>query len=142
MLVGSKKFQSVIDYLVRMSEHSPIRIHKHACGLVKGGKVLEWSVNTISNRRIGHAEQMILYKFRKPQELKKCTLFVIRVSKTQISDSKPCHHCLQKIREVGIKKIIYSTDTGYDTITCDETVSNHLSCHYKSKSNLKSHFIT
>lgn len=141
MLMGSKKFQAIVNYLVQISERSTMRMHKHACGLVKGGKILEWSVNTISNRQVGHAEQMIIHKFKKRYDLKNCTLFVIRASKTHTLDSKPCHHCLQTIKACGIKKIFYSTDNGYEIITHDDQSNNHLSCHYKSNSKLKSHFI-
>jgi deoxycytidylate deaminase len=140
MILNSKKFQSIISYLVKLSEYSPIKVHKHACALIKGGKIIQSSVNTISNRFIGHAEQMTLYKYNKQRDLKNCILVVIRVSKTQICDSKPCHNCLKYIRERGIKKILYSTNDGYNTISSNST-NDHLSCHYKSKSKLKSHFL-
>lgn len=141
MMIGSKKFQSIINHLVKISNQSMIKTHKHACVLVKGGKIIERSVNTISNRFIGHAEQMVLYRYKKQYDLKKCMLVVIRVSKSQISDSKPCQNCLKLIQSCGIKKVLYSTNNGYNVISCDMLTNDHLSCHYKSNSNLKSHFI-
>jgi deoxycytidylate deaminase len=141
MIVGSKKFQAIINHLVKISDCSTIRVHKHACALIKGGKIIQSSVNTISNRFIGHAEQMILHKYKKQHDLKKCMLMVIRVSKSQISDSKPCNNCLKRIQELGIKKVLYSTNNGYNVVSTDDLTNNHLSCHYKSNSNLKSHFL-
>ena len=142
MIIGSKKFQSIINHLVKISQYSMLRDYKHACALIKGGKIIQWSVNTISNRFIGHAEQMILHRCKKQYDLKKCILVVIRVLKnTQISDSKPCHNCLKQIQACGIKKVLYSTNNGYNVISCDDLTTDHLSCHYKSNSNLKSHFI-
>ena len=28
------------------------------------------------------------------------------------SESRPCYHCFQKIREFGVKKIVYTTKSG------------------------------
>lgn len=47
------------------------------------------------------------------KKLRSITLVVIRRTREgQIVDSKPCFHCLQTIRRIGIRKIIYSTPTG------------------------------
>ena len=48
---------------------------------------------------------------------KKITLYVVRLSKTDddtLKDSRPCIDCHKKLIQLGIKKIIYSTDNGID----------------------------
>jgi deoxycytidylate deaminase len=73
-----------------------------------------------------HAEMDAIFRFlgSLPKSKEKCqqktrrkfrsiTLVVIRRTREGIIvDSKPCFHCLQTIRRIGIRKIVYSTPTG------------------------------
>lgn len=55
-----------------------------------------------------------IYSQKTRKKLRSITLVVIRRTREgQIVDSKPCFHCLQTIRRIGIRKIIYSTPTGH-----------------------------
>lgn len=134
MIINSKKFQRILNHLILISNDSTMRIHKHASALIKGGKIIETSVNSIRNRVAAHAEKMVMYKCKR-SDLTHCTLFVIRVSNTQLSDSKPCKHCIEDIRAHGIRKVLYSTSNGgFELINTKFLTNTHTTCHYRSKS--------
>lgn len=55
------------------------------------------------------------------------TLVVIRInSNSNITGSKPCKHCCNIIKAIGIKKVIYSDNDG---IFVDEKASDMCSDH-------------
>ena len=42
--------------------------------------------------------------------MKKLKLYIVRIdSKGELRDSRPCLSCFNKLKELGIKKVIYST---------------------------------
>ena len=43
---------------------------------------------------------------------KKITLYVARVSSQGVRDSAPCADCSQKMKELGVKKVIYTNAEG------------------------------
>lgn len=49
---------------------------------------------------------------KRNNDLSNLTLIVIRYSAGKFSFSKPCKNCIEKIKEVGIKKVLYSDDDG------------------------------
>jgi|688.fasta_scaffold1962911_1 hypothetical protein len=130
MQLYSKKFFSILQVLIEASTFST-RIHKHACAILKGGKIIDISNNNIKNRVVNHAEQNLLYK-NKDMPLQHCILFVIRVVKgDQLADSKPCFHCVQNIRKAGIKKVVFSTNSGFEIIKSMDLQNSHLTLHYR-----------
>lgn len=46
------------------------------------------------------------------KRINKLKLYVVRISKLENSllNSRPCEHCIGLMREVGIKKVVYSGD--------------------------------
>lgn len=54
-----------------------------------------------------HAEMNVL-RFAEPGD----TLEVMRFGKRKLAMAKPCEHCMQHIREAGIKKIRYTNARG------------------------------
>ena len=62
-----------------------------------------------------HAEQAAIMKILRTgqgNKLRNTTIFVCRVNKHgKCRLAKPCSHCLDLIKFVGIKRIVYSTDT-------------------------------
>ena len=41
-------------------------------------------------------------------------IFVVRVMKNgSLGLSKPCHHCTESMKRLGIKRVYYSTDNGW-----------------------------
>lgn len=49
---------------------------------------------------------------KRNNDLSNLTLIVVRYSGGKFSFSKPCKHCIEKIKEVGIRKVLYSDDDG------------------------------
>ena len=67
-----------------------------------------------------HAEMAALISASKKidvNELQYCTLYVARKSAYGGNNgcrlARPCPACMEAIREYGIKKVVYTTDTGY-----------------------------
>ena len=46
------------------------------------------------------------------------TLYVVRLNQTQHKwvDSRPCRDCYQKLCKINIKRIVFSTIDGYESI--------------------------
>jgi deoxycytidylate deaminase len=46
------------------------------------------------------------------------TLYIVRLNQTHHSwvDSSPCRDCYYKLCKLNIKRIVYSTSTGYESI--------------------------
>lgn len=68
-----------------------------------------------------HAEENALSKYRsglgvrgrKTVARRKLHMIVIRINKrNDITDSKPCSHCVDVMRSYGIRKVTYSTKSG------------------------------
>ncbi|MEO6068462.1 MAG: hypothetical protein ABIQ41_10850 [Gemmatimonadales bacterium] len=68
-----------------------------------------------------HAEENALAKYqssigirdRKPIARRKLIMYCIRINKAEnLVESKPCSHCLEVLKNFGIRKIIYSTSNG------------------------------
>jgi hypothetical protein len=56
----------------------------------------------------------------------KADIFVLRINKlTIIGNSRPCYHCLQMMKEVGLRKIYYTTGLGNEIVS--ESIKNMLS---------------
>lgn len=54
---------------------------------------------------------------KEKKRLKGLTMMVIRHN---MGNSRPCKHCLEFIRSVGIKKLIYSDDGSYEEMKVEE----------------------
>lgn len=65
-----------------------------------------------------HAEQAAILKLlkkRKQRDLVGATLYVTRVLKNgDFANAKPCKFCQGLIHAVGIKKVVYTTETGLE----------------------------
>ena len=100
--------------------------------------------NTCSTNHTIHAEENAMRKLpplprnKKP---KKVDLLVIRVNKTNMGNSKPCIHCILKMRDLPsskgytIQRVFFSTSTGV-IVGCklDDLVTEenpHYSSFYK-----------
>jgi deoxycytidylate deaminase len=46
------------------------------------------------------------------------TLYVVRLNQTmnKYVDSSPCRDCCKKISKLNLKRLVYSTETGYESI--------------------------
>lgn len=114
------KVLHIIKILQRDAKDSSL-YHKHAALIISpDGRILARSSNyRMSPNQIEsiHAEQAVLSvlkgKHRNYKYLRKCTMYVIRISNTEegvLKLSKPCKKCERKIIESGIGKIFYSVN--------------------------------
>lgn len=90
----------------RIANRSPHRSFKHCAVLMKGGSLISVGFNHGTT----HAEMAALAK-PWASEVKGCTMLSIRVTVGQelLANAKPCANCEAALREIGIKKVLYST---------------------------------
>lgn len=113
----------------RLANSSPYPDHKHGAVLVRGGSVINWSINRNRVQRwaqkfrahgCGHATHhaelgAILGVAR--EKTQGADVYVVRVNKRDnLLLSKPCPMCEEVLRHVGVKRVFYSVDD--NTIEC------------------------
>ena len=114
----SKQDMKFITEAIQESEKSDVRM-RHGCILVKNGKIIgrghnyksgsvdediftrHAEIDAIHNANIANKKHKISFK--------NVVLYVIRY-KSKFLNSEPCYHCLLKIKELQIKRVIYSFD--------------------------------
>ena len=65
------------------------------------------------------------------------TLYVVRVAASGLRQSGPCKQCLSAIRQVGIKKIVFSDDDGmFEMHTSNSYTTEHLSSGFRHMNDL------
>lgn len=97
--------------------------------IVRGNRVLATGCNRIGYSRLLpdrafpesiHAEQQAilqLLKERRQHEMVGSTMYVSRVNNLGMARlSRPCDSCQRLIESVGIRKVIYTTDTGIEEL--------------------------
>lgn len=87
--------------------------------LTKGGRILNTGFNKVGHKSAWkdfssvHAEEAAC---NLPISLTGSTLYIARIKKDNSTGlAKPCINCMAMLKSLGIKKIVYTTDTG--TIT-------------------------
>ena len=114
-----KSFLSIARYLTTKSNAK----NTHGAVIVKGGRVLGTGYNKIRNHPINvspehvktkcsiHAEESAIRDAK--YDVKGATIYVARVNKNgEDRDSMPCPRCFNLIKKYGIKKVIYTTNSG------------------------------
>ena len=112
-----------MNKLNNIASNSEMNI-KHAAGLIKSGKLIDFSVNSHrSTYKLNgthfiqcslHAEVAVLrkliYNLEKNKKLKnrKINKYSLIVIRENYSNSLPCKHCSDLIKKAGISKIYYS----------------------------------
>jgi tRNA(Arg) A34 adenosine deaminase TadA len=127
----------IIDLLTKVAETS--REHqKLACAIVHKKRILAFGINSDktdpfqsnfsdrAERIYKHAEidaiKRAHNKFGK-EILKHCTLYVVRIKRPYVRSkqwiwgmARPCSGCMKAIEEYNIRKVIYTTDSGYEKL--------------------------
>ena len=98
---------------------------RHISALVKGGKVLAYGESSLGGRpycttirgRSCHSEMSVLKyissDLKNKRKVGKYTIWNVRWSRSgKLVNSKPCHHCQKVLLGVGIKNIVFSTNSG------------------------------
>tara|TARA_B110001454_G_C12363754_1_gene285388 strand:+ start:135 stop:530 length:396 start_codon:yes stop_codon:yes gene_type:complete len=127
MYSPSKKTQKYLDLAVRIAEQSNYPQFKHGAVLVKGSSVINVSPNKNGFNRFGakfrkkkwgqatlHAELGSVLNIEK-KNTEGSIVYVVRVNKKGSTRlSKPCPMCESVMKYCGVKKVVYSTDAGYE----------------------------
>ena len=88
-----------------------------------------------------HAEENVLARYNKLLEKvdsknykkRKLCLLVIRIdAQGNLTESKPCSHCVEVLKEYGIRKVSYSTKQGTIVTESLETIITSTSVGYRS----------
>jgi len=96
---------------------------KHAAVVMIGGKILSYGFNSMRGSKTDHAECSAIRKYMYTRGINETTIFKRKFSKLtvvvirlscgdNISMSKPCKHCIEYMRKLGIKAVIYSNNNG------------------------------
>lgn len=119
----SNKIMRIMEKLNDVASNGEMST-KHAAGLIKGGKLIDFSVNSHRSKyKLNgthfiqcslHAEVAVLrkliYNLEKNKKLKnrKMNKYTLMVIRENYSNSLPCKHCSNLIKKTGITKIYYS----------------------------------
>jgi len=84
-----------------------------------------------------HAEENVLSKFFKSnskiKSRSKLQIIVIRIDANEnLTNSKPCNHCIEIMRSYGVRKVTYSTKEGICVTESINIISGHISSGYRS----------
>lgn len=84
-----------------------------------------------------HAEENVLSKFfksnNKIKSRSKLQIVVIRIDANEnLTNSKPCNHCIEIMRSYGVRKVTYSTKEGTCITESINIISGHISSGYRS----------
>jgi deoxycytidylate deaminase len=97
---------------------------QHFSFLVRRTKILSIGINSnrshTAAKKFGHymnnihSELSAIVHFPKSQDITRCTLYNVRILKSDnsIAMSKPCKHCKKLIYAFGIKKVLYTNYQG------------------------------
>ena len=109
LMVGNTTNLMQIRLLKMLAESSPHPRYRHGAIALRSGSV----VGKGYNHHGVHAEHSCLSGIW-PNKRKGLIVWVGRITKAgNWADSKPCEGCKEKLREDGIRKVIYSTPEGF-----------------------------
>lgn len=123
-----------INLLKKIAINSNIS-SKHAAALIHSNRIYSSGYNHYitnvkddKNDRTIHAEISIFENISK-KIAKGLDIIVIRVNNNLIlKNSRPCNHCIEQLKKIGIRKIFYSNENGI--ILCefvDKIQKKHIS---------------
>ena len=120
-IAGRKK--RLVALAKRIAESSEAPDYKHGAVLVKGGTVLNASVNKNAHARFGkrfrrrdcghttHHAELGCVRGLDRSVTRGADIYVVRVGKGgDLRLSKPCDMCEAALRHVGVRRVFYSID--------------------------------
>lgn len=125
----SKKTKKYVDLAKRMADQSVYPSFKHGAVLVKGSAVINASCNKNGFNSFGarfrkkeygtatlHAELGAILNVER-SKTEGATIYVVRINRRgEERLSKPCHMCRSAMEHCGIKRVVYSTNGGYEVM--------------------------
>jgi pyrimidine deaminase RibD-like protein len=115
----SRKQQRLLRLLAATAALA-IPAHKHAAAIVRNGKILALTCNTIYH----HAEEVALHSLKHWRWLARCELYVLRLP---CRESRPCRDCCTLIRLSGIGRVWWTSDHGLHSVLGSDLFSTHVS---------------
>lgn len=98
---------TIVRRLISVASKSDMK-YKHACAIIKRGRIISTGYNHYLGSSSIHAEFNATRGHRLPIG---CKAIIIRVNKTgRLVNSHPCIMCVDRFRSIGIRRIWYSTD--------------------------------
>ena len=120
-------FEEYIDLLKKLAVNSDINC-KHAAALLYNNNIYSPSINKFiksfdikskntdeiqTHYKTIHAEISVFLNFPKKKSMKGMDIIVIRINKNlALKNSRPCNHCIDKLKKIGIRKVFYSNEDG------------------------------
>uniref|UniRef100_A0A6C0FDI6 CMP/dCMP-type deaminase domain-containing protein n=1 Tax=viral metagenome TaxID=1070528 RepID=A0A6C0FDI6_9ZZZZ len=89
--------------------------HKHGAVIVQAGKIISSGHNKTTSKVPSHlwsrhAEMAAIRQLTdKSKSLNDAQVYVVRINKCGLADSKPCKYCQEYMRLHGIKRVFYSS---------------------------------
>lgn len=118
--IYDSQFEFLFKLLIKIASNSTV-LHKHASALIHDDIILSSGYNKFTHNNVTtiHAEMDALQKFNaKKKNLKYTDIIVIRLNKKgSFINSRPCSFCIQRLQELGIRKVYYSNKLG--NIICE-----------------------
>lgn len=125
----TKKTKKYVDLARRMADQSTYPNFKHGAVLVKGSAVINASCNKNGFNSFGarfrkkeygtatlHAELGAILNVER-SKTEGATIYVVRINRRgEERLSKPCHMCRSAMEHCGIKRVVYSTNGGYEVM--------------------------
>lgn len=121
-----KRIFKILQTLALSSEG--VKSSRHAAAVVYKGDIVafgqnSWKTHPFQSKYSKHEKSVFIHsethaiynalKKLTVEELKKCTLYVLRLNKHGvICHSKPCEGCSKCIRTFGIKQCFYTSEAG------------------------------
>lgn len=144
MITLSKKKDKMFSISLEEATHSEL-LFKHGCVATYGGKIIAKGCNTykcyssndnfIKDQCSCHAEIKVLRdihhrnsnnKRKLARIMKKTKLYISRYSPHKEStNSAPCMKCLEVIKELNIRKIIFNLDNEYYEYNSKDFYTDH-----------------
>lgn len=113
--------QKFFDLAAKLAQQSTHHSHKFGCVIVDKDKIVSVGTNKIKTHpKSGHRFNMLHSELSalftaKFKDLKGCTAYVYRETNCGATRlAKPCSICEAALREAGIRKVYYTTDSGYE----------------------------
>lgn len=109
---------------------------RHAALLLNKKNIIIGSYNAYPR----HAEHVIIDKIKsKGLTSRKLTILVVRLMKNGMySNSRPCNHCIMRMKSAGIARVIYTTGDNqlYMIERTNEMAYKHISSGYAHRKSL------
>lgn len=132
-LLENNRFFKIALENIRNHPHYNDVSSTHCAIVVKGGSIISIAVNKhLRNSFIDvhrhhdscnlHSECRAILKARRKTNLRGAKIYVARLKKQNKAPglSRPCPMCISVMKNYGIKRVIFSTELGFDSVSLNQ----------------------